>query len=192
LTDHDGRLERGRARRDLILDAAVDVIASGGVSNLTHRAVASAAGVSLASITYHFPGIADLRLAAFNHAGSRIGLAFRSLVEAQADDPGRIPEIAAEYSVALVGAGRQDTLAVYEMILAASRDSALQPVINELDGHLADLLVPFVGNRATALNAGSSIQGLILSHIARGDSVHSRDLYDAVADLIHRYAISPD
>ncbi|MFK4299423.1 DNA-binding transcriptional regulator YbjK [Arthrobacter sp. GAS37] len=190
-TDTDGRRERGQARRELLLDAAVAVIASAGAGRLTHRAVASEADVSLASVTYHFPGISDLRQAAFGHAGSRIGLAFRALVEAHLDEPELIPELAADYSATLVDVRREDTIAVFEMILASSHDSSLQPVIGELDGYLANLLTPYVADRRTALNLGSSIQGLILSHLARGDSTDDGVLRDAVADLIRRFATSP-
>lgn len=193
-TKPDGRLERGRARRELLLDAAVAVIATNGSGLLTHRAVAAEAGVSLASVTYHFPGIAELRQASFDHAGSRIGLAFRALVEAHRDEPHRLPELTGGHARTLVGQSRQDTLAVYEMILASSHDESLRPVIRELDGHLADLLTEYVGGRETGLVVASAIQGLILSHLARGDSADADSTADstalahAVADLVHRFA----
>jgi AcrR family transcriptional regulator len=88
------------------------VIASQGASQLTHRAVAAEAGVSLASVTYHFPGIDDLRRAAFDHAGSRIGLAFRALIKAHGTQPDDIPELTADYVATLVDDRRQDTVAV--------------------------------------------------------------------------------
>ena len=182
----DGRVERGRARRELLLDAAVAVIASQGASQLTHRAVAGEAGVSLASVTYHFPGIDDLRRAAFDHAGSRVGIAFRELLERHADQLGKVPELTADYAAVLVNDRRQDTLAVFEMILAASHDDTLKPIIRELDGYLADLLTPYVGDRSTALTVGSSIQGLILSHLA-GAGSGTAGLRVAVADLIRRF-----
>lgn len=190
-TGPDGRRERGRARRELLLDAAVAVIASAGSGRLTHRSVASEAGVSLASVTYHFPGIDDLRAAAFDFAGSRIGLAFRALVESSGTRLADFPDLTAAYATTLVGVRRVDTIAVYEMIIAANHDDALKPVVRELDGHLADLLTPYVGDRSTALNVGSSIQGLILSQLARGDPADPGVLHDAVADLIRRYASSP-
>ena len=183
----DGRRERGRVRRELLLEAAVSVIASRGASELTHRSVATAASVSLASVTYHFPGIDDLRSAAFDFAGSRVGLAFRALVEAQGDDVSGIPELAADYVVTLVRENRKDTLAVYEMILAASHDEALKPIAQELHGHLADLLMPYVGMPAAAQAVGSSIQGLILTHLAGGVSDETAALHEAVADLVHRF-----
>ena len=186
-TTSDGRLQRGRARRELLLDAAVAVIASQGASQLTHRAAAAEAGVSLASVTYHFPGIDELHRAAFAHAGSRIGLEFRAIVERHRNRPDRIPEITADYVATLVDDRRQDTVAVFEMILAASHNELLRPVIRELDGHLADLLTPYVGDRKTGLTVGASIQGLVLSHLARAKTTDARPLRHAVVDLVRRF-----
>jgi AcrR family transcriptional regulator len=60
----DGRRQRGDASRRAILDAASRVIVDDGVGAITHRAVAVAAGVSLARVSYHFPTIDDLLVAA--------------------------------------------------------------------------------------------------------------------------------
>jgi DNA-binding transcriptional regulator YbjK len=189
-TKPDGRLERGRARRELVLDAAVAVIAADGAGVLTHRAVAATAGVSLASVTYYFPGIAELRQAAFDHAGSRIGLAFRALVDAHHDQPDLLPELTGNHAKTLVEASRQDSLAVFEMILAASHEEELQPTVKELDGHLADLLAPYVGDRETALLVTAGIQGLILNQLAGGEASGDA-LRDNVADLIRRFSANP-
>jgi DNA-binding transcriptional regulator YbjK len=72
----DGHLSRGTARKALLLDAAVRIVAEFGTNALTHRAVAKSAQVSLASITYHFPSSEALRSAALasarvSEAGSR-------------------------------------------------------------------------------------------------------------------------
>jgi DNA-binding transcriptional regulator YbjK len=187
IRNSDGRLQRGRARRELLLDAAVTVIASQGASQLTHRAVATEAAVSLASVTYHFPGIDDLRHAALDHAGSRIGLAFRALIKAHPNEPDDIPELTADYVATLVDDRRQDTAAVFEMLLAARHNELLRPVIRQLHGHLADLLSPYVGDRRRGLLVGASIQGLVLSHLAQPEATGSKSLRDAVADLVRRF-----
>lgn len=187
IPESDGRLQRGRARRELLLDAAVAVIASLGARELTHRAVAAEAGVSLASITYHFPRIDDLSRAAFEHAGSRIGLAFRALIKARGTQPDDIPELTADYVATLVGDRREDTVAVFEMILAARHNELLRPVIRQLNGRLADLLTLYVGDRRTGLTVGASIQGLVLSYLARPGATDARSLRDAVADLVRRF-----
>ncbi|MFC6885421.1 TetR/AcrR family transcriptional regulator [Actinomadura yumaensis] len=46
--------------RDRILEAALRLIGERGVGAVTNRAVAKAAGVSLGSLTYHFPSQSDL------------------------------------------------------------------------------------------------------------------------------------
>src|SRR5262245_3905943 len=67
LTTVDGRLERGAASRHLILTAASSVIVETGVGGLTHRAVAERAGVPLARVSYHYPTLEDLMVAATSH-----------------------------------------------------------------------------------------------------------------------------
>jgi AcrR family transcriptional regulator len=62
--DPDGRRQRGVASRHAILGAAAAVIVNEGVGGLTHRAVAEAAGVPLARVSYHYPKTDDLLVAA--------------------------------------------------------------------------------------------------------------------------------
>lgn len=57
--------DRGRARREALLEAAIQVVAERGVGAVTHRAVAAAANVPLASTTYYFASKLDLLLEAF-------------------------------------------------------------------------------------------------------------------------------
>jgi hypothetical protein len=93
----------------------------------------------------------------------------------------------ADYVATLVDDRRQDTVAVFEMILAASRDKLLRSVIRELDGHLADLLALYVGDRRTGLLVGASIQGLVLNHLAHPRAAGAGSLRHAVADLVRRF-----
>jgi DNA-binding transcriptional regulator YbjK len=184
ITD-DGRLARGAVRRDLLLDSAVRVVADIGSGSLTHRAVASEAGVSVASVTYHFPSISDLRGSTLQHAGSRIGM---QLVELVSDATARVedtPDLCAAFAVRLVEEQRVDTAAVFELIVAAGHDPALRPVVGAFNGYLANLLAPYIGDRDRALRVGAAIQGLVLVHLASSSS--NSDLGDAVADLIRRF-----
>ncbi|WP_405138431.1 TetR/AcrR family transcriptional regulator [Nocardia sp. NBC_01388] len=50
----------GQARRTALLEAAVEVIAEGGVVAATHRAIASRAGVPLSTTSYFFASIDEL------------------------------------------------------------------------------------------------------------------------------------
>lgn len=51
---------RGEARKALLLDAAVEVIAERGLEGVTHRAIAAAAGVPLAATSYFFGSLDEL------------------------------------------------------------------------------------------------------------------------------------
>ena len=59
--------DRSLRTRQRIHEGAVGVLAKGGVSGLTHRAVAAAAGVSLAATTYHFESKTELIASASRH-----------------------------------------------------------------------------------------------------------------------------
>jgi len=64
-----------------ITDGAIRVLAHDGVAGLTHRAVAKAAGVSLAATTYHFDTKADIIEAASRSLLDGYLLAFRRLAQ---------------------------------------------------------------------------------------------------------------
>jgi TetR/AcrR family transcriptional regulator, regulator of biofilm formation and stress response len=188
--EKDGRLVRGEARRQLLLDAAVRVIAREGAGNLTHRAVATEAHVSLASATYHFPTIEEFRCAVFDHAGSRIGLAFRAVLEAGDVRTGDIPKIVAEFGASLATTRRKDAVAVFEMIVATVHSPELRTVIEFLDDRLADLLEPYVGTRRLALTLTAAIQGIILSALVL--DTPPDDLKTSIANLVRRFRCVAD
>ncbi|HEY2642839.1 MAG TPA: TetR family transcriptional regulator [Galbitalea sp.] len=183
----DGRLARGAARRNLLLDAATHVVAGGGSGSLTHRAVAAEAGVSIASVTYHFASIGELRRATLEHAGSSIGLDLAALVLAASTRVDETPEICAAFAIQLVTERRVETAAVFELIVAAVYDQELRPTVALFNGLLADLLAPYEGDRQNALTVGAAIQGLLIAQLANAFPVDVDALGVAVADLIRRY-----
>ena len=181
----DGRLARGVARRHMLLDAAVRVVARAGSGSLTHRAVATEAHVSTASVTYHFPSINELRTATLQHAGSEIGMQLVRLVSDASASVEDTPQICAAFAVRLVAEQRTETAAVFELIVAAGHDQGLRAVVDTLNGYLADVLTPYEGDRDRALRVAAAIQGLLLVHLASSSS--PTDLGDAIAHLIRRY-----
>jgi DNA-binding transcriptional regulator YbjK len=185
--EQDGRRARGTARRDLLLNAAVRVVADSGSGSLTHRAVATEAEVSIASVTYHFPSIADLRRETLSHAGSSIGLELAELVRTASANVDDTPDICAAYAVRLVMERRVETAAVFELIVAAAHDEDLRPVVAFYQGMLADLLTPYEGDRGRAQTVGAAIQGLLLVQMVSPFPPDPNGLGLAVADLIRRY-----
>ncbi|MFF3505569.1 TetR/AcrR family transcriptional regulator [Streptomyces sp. NPDC003247] len=71
-------------RKERILDAALDVIAEGGVHKTTHRKIAARAQVPLGSLTYYFDGIDDLLAQAFARLADTMSLLYRQTVHAAA------------------------------------------------------------------------------------------------------------
>jgi DNA-binding transcriptional regulator YbjK len=183
----DGRLARGAARRTLLLDAAIRIVAERGSGSLTHRAVAGGAHVSIASVTYHFPSIGDLRRETFEHAGSSIGLELAGLVLAASTRIEDTPEICAAFAVRLVDERRVETAAVFELIVAAAHDEELRPLVALYNDRLTDLLAPYEGDRRSAQIVGAAIQGLLIVHLASPLAVDPSALGEAVADLIRRF-----
>jgi DNA-binding transcriptional regulator YbjK len=166
------------------------VVARDGAGNLTHRATAAEAGVSLASVTYHFPSIQGLRRATFDHAGSSVGLAFRARVLADDVDAEDVGATLSDYATTLVVERREATVAVFEMITAATHDRELRPVVEVLNARLAGLLEPYVGNPRQARTAAAAVQGLILTALATGLESPD-DLRAAVLELITRFRAQP-
>jgi DNA-binding transcriptional regulator YbjK len=187
-SETDGRLARGAARRARLLDAAVRIVAGRGFAVLTHRAVADEAGVSLASVTHHYPSIGDLRRAMFEHAGSAIGLELADLIAGAAQDVAAVPLICADFAVKLVAQRRMETAAVFEMIVAAGHDAELRQVARFFQDRLTELFLPYVGDPTEARTVGSAVQGLLMTAVMSGD--HGA-LRGAVADLIRRYRQNP-
>jgi TetR/AcrR family transcriptional regulator, regulator of biofilm formation and stress response len=74
----DGRRARGAARREQLVRAAIEVIERDGVAALTHRAIAERAGVSLASVSYHFAGIDELVSTALRQATEELVATLRA------------------------------------------------------------------------------------------------------------------
>ncbi len=188
--ESDGRLARGAARRALLLNAAVRVVAGAGSGALTHRAVAAEADVSIASVTYHFDSIGELRRETLAHAASSVGLELAELVMAASARIDDTPEICAAYAVQLVVERRVETAAVFELIVAAAHDEDLRPVVAVYYGMLADLLAPYEGDRDRAQIVAAGIQGLLLVQMVSPFPADPSRLRRAVADLIRRYRVS--
>jgi AcrR family transcriptional regulator len=74
--------------REAILDATLAVLREEGIANLTSRAVAARAGVSDASVYYHFGDRAGLLQAVFEHGMKP--LMFMSGLDSKTMDPGTV------------------------------------------------------------------------------------------------------
>jgi DNA-binding transcriptional regulator YbjK len=118
-------LPQAERRRRAILDAALRVIAEGGVDAVTHRRVAAEADVALGSTTYYFASREEMVREAFRHYLAEVTVALTSLEDESSF------ETAADVAEAFAELARREfaapalVRAEYELILYAARDPVL-------------------------------------------------------------------
>ncbi|MDQ0815326.1 DNA-binding transcriptional regulator YbjK [Streptomyces sp. B3I7] len=179
---------RGAARRTALLDAAIAVVAEGGSGSLTHRNVAATAKASLASVTYHFSSIEELRRAMFERA--------LQIVSDQLTEPPptvtaeELPGLVADYVVSLVTEHRDAAAAVQEMVVAATHDPALRPTFHEYHARIAEMMAPCVGGVTAGFAMAAVLQGQVLTALTYPD-LDIDCFHASVLDLIRRLGAHP-
>jgi TetR/AcrR family transcriptional regulator, regulator of biofilm formation and stress response len=162
--------ERGRRRRDALLDAGAQLLADGGFAKVSHRAVAERAGLPLAATTYYFRSRDELIAAAFERMvdrdiaatrarfTERIG---RSAAARAPDSAELLARAAAEaFATALLPhdeSERRRHLALWELYLQAGRDPALRPLARAWTDRCRELtreLLRIAGYPATEASVG--------------------------------------
>ena len=122
-------------RRRLIVEAALRVIARGGVNAATHRAVAAEAGVALASTTYHFASKAEIVADALELAIDRsIAAVGRCTAPPRPATPAALVERLVELVHALCADDQAPLAAQYELLIEAGRSAQLRRVAQRWDG----------------------------------------------------------
>lgn len=129
------RQKRSAERKLAIAEATVRVVASAGTHAVTHRAVAKAADVPLASTTYYFASKDDLLAEAFRH------LVDRELDEIERGTAALPATLSSEFAAAITASfvaddlrkKRVELLAEMELYLEASRNRELRAILRRLD-----------------------------------------------------------
>ncbi|MDQ3404321.1 MAG: TetR family transcriptional regulator [Actinomycetota bacterium] len=123
----DGRKARGDRRRAEITEATLRVIERDGLAGVTHRSVATEAGVPATSITYHFATLHDLLVTTLTESSERLAADVRDGIES-ARIKGTSPAgVVADLLADALGPERGRTMAEFELYLQAARDPALRP-----------------------------------------------------------------
>jgi DNA-binding transcriptional regulator YbjK len=184
---------RGEARRGLLLEATLRVIADEGPGAVTHRRVAAEAGLPLAATTYWFSSKEELLLEAYRLAAQADLDRLRALGATCArTPPSELASGLADLIAGELAEQRAALMASYALWLEAARRPELREVErawnDESVAVVADLLAaagaddPLVAARL--LMAG--IDGLILGELGRGDPAGSAEL----RPLVHRLVTS--
>ena len=116
-------------RRDRIIDACLDVIATTGVAGTSHRKVAEAAGVPLGSMTYHFSGMNDLLHEAFSRFAGTASEQFEQRMAA-ASDTCTAKQAIADAITHVVLKRQRDLVLTHELYTLAARDPAYRDITN--------------------------------------------------------------
>jgi TetR/AcrR family transcriptional regulator, regulator of biofilm formation and stress response len=161
------RPPRGEARRSLITEAALAVIARVGPDGLTHRLVATEAGLPVAATTYWFSSKEDMVRAALEHAAERDLRHFDAVRVASRDwTLASLPDELAGLIEDACTVRRENAVVDGALWVEALRRPELRPVaqhwIDEYAGFLAEVLrnVGAPGTDADARLLGAAIDGL--------------------------------
>jgi TetR/AcrR family transcriptional regulator, regulator of biofilm formation and stress response len=163
-------------RRQVMLDAALQIVGEEGCGALTHRRVAERAGVSLSATTYYFKSKEDMLEQALLLSADR-QLGELAVVHDRFDlDVLPLEDWAAQLAHVLAaetrGQRRTMLLAQFEMDLYAARRPPLRKAVRELNARYAGLIEPVlrqagVGDpESGARFFVASVTGLLLEQAA--------------------------
>ncbi len=182
---------KGAVRREAIVGAAAALVTTEGPDAVSHRRVATAAGVPLAATTYYFRSLDDLLVAAVERAADDELDAVAGLVDALPHRR-RSARWAAELVLGVVlGPRRRSDAALhayYERLLSTGRHPALQPVLQQarrrVDALLADALDRCGHGAADVAHLVAVLDGTAISALVEGDgSARDRALAAVTAAL---------
>ncbi|MFJ5775362.1 TetR/AcrR family transcriptional regulator [Streptomyces sp. NPDC093094] len=160
-------------RRERILSATLDLVAEEGVAGVSHRKIATRAGVPLGSMTYHFGGIDDLLREAFRRFADHIVEVFDACLSAPAT-PEEAREAVADLVHTLSEGTPRDLVLTQELYTLAARRPEYRELTQEWMGrsriHLEKHFDPGTARQLDAL-----IEGLTL-HRALATDPHPRSL----------------
>ncbi len=114
-------------RRDRIIDACLEVVASSGVAGTSHRKVAARADVPLGAMTYYFDGMDDLLREAFTRFATGVSDRFeRRMAEALDVDAAR--EAVVAIVLEDVFGDHRDLVLSHELYTLAAREPAFRAI----------------------------------------------------------------
>lgn len=174
-------------RKDRIIDAAIEVIATHGVAGATHRLIAVQANVPLGSLTYHFTNLEDLREQAFRRHAQHMSQAFAAhfgAVQTTAQLVDEVTDLSTSDAVIVA----RDWIVAYELYLAALREPALRVITEAWLRASQDVLERMVPP-STARQLGALIEGLALNAMVSTAPVDRGDIHAIVAGALEHVTV---
>jgi DNA-binding transcriptional regulator YbjK len=172
-------------RRDRIIDATVAVMSRDGIAATTHRGVAAEADVPLGSLTYHFHGLDELRVEAFQRIAARMFSAYEEHFR-EVEGTDAFIDAVTELIHGHAGADSTDWAVAYELYLAALRDPALRSLTESWMRSSRTVLERFV-DPLTARGVDALIEGLVM-HRMLSTAPPGREVTSAMVSRLVRGA----
>jgi DNA-binding transcriptional regulator YbjK len=165
------------------------VIAAGGLTAVTHRAVAAEAGVSTASTTYHFATLDDLLESTLSFL-SATGVA-RLAVSAELAQLGTITlaDAAAIFLIEELGSNRDVFVANLELQFASVRRPAWAAVMTNTSEAFVELIQYYVGDEHTARAIFSAAFGFAVLQVIQDSHPTDATCRRFVEDLVAQYDV---
>lgn len=132
------RRAKGKAREELVIDAAAQAIAERGLANVRVSDVAERAGMSPGHVTYYFPSKSDLLMRAIRQSEESLSELVAEKIQ-RIPDPWKRLDALVELSAAS-GPGDQGWALWFEVWSNASFDPEVARVHDELDGRWREIL----------------------------------------------------
>jgi DNA-binding transcriptional regulator YbjK len=185
------RPPRGEARRTLITEAALAVISRVGPDGLTHRLVATEAGLPVAATTYWFASKEDIVCAALEHAAERD---LRHLDTVREASRAWTRDTLADELAGMVQDActtrREHAVVDYALWVEALRRPELRPVARRWIDAYAEFFASVlrnVGAPATSADArlvGAAVDGLTSHHLVADGAFHRAAVAAQLAPLV--------
>ncbi|WIX80223.1 TetR family transcriptional regulator [Amycolatopsis carbonis] len=151
--------------RDAILRATLEVVGEQGVGGLTNRRIVAAAGVSLGTLTYHFPSQTELLREAMLLFAEEETAKLAAIADAHSADGLSLEQAAAvvEHVIEQLPFGTDD-LAPHELYLQAARDPGLRDASARCFAAYDDLAMTVL--RALGVSDPARVAGPVVALIA--------------------------
>lgn len=187
---------KGERRRYALVRAAAELLCEGGFEAVRHRAVATRAGLPLASTTYYFASLDDLIIAAVEHIGMVEAATMRSRIEGLSRRR-RGPESTAEVLVELLvddTPGGDQMVSRYERYIACARQPALREVQRRILQQRADAVGEVVERSGRCARAEMlaalvcAVDGAVVSALVDGAGNPRETARSTLVDVIDVFA----
>lgn len=181
---------RGEARRGLLLEAALRVIAAEGPGALTHRRVAAEAELPLAATTYWFSSKDELLVEAYRLAAARDVDRLRTLADFGELPPAEIGPAFADLIADELDHHRPATMASFALWLEAARRPELRGVEREWAEQYAQVIRDVLADAGARDPDGaarivvSTLDGLMLAELATDTPTPRAELRALVGRLV--------